>query len=62
MKKLRLSNQKYILGVCGGLAEYFGIDPLIVRLLFVLLAVGRGAGLGLYLLMWAIIKWSNAQQ
>ncbi|MBF6978770.1 PspC domain-containing protein [Tuanshanicoccus lijuaniae] len=60
MKKLRLSRQKYILGVCGGIAEYFEINPVLVRLMFVLFAIYRGAGLGLYLIMWAVIKWSNS--
>ena len=35
MKKLHKSNsQKMIAGVCGGIAEYFGFDPTIVRLIF----------------------------
>ena len=32
MKKFKLSKNKKILGVCGGLGEYFGIDPTIVRI------------------------------
>jgi phage shock protein C len=35
----RSRSDKMLAGVCGGLAEYFGIDPTIVRLLFVLLAL-----------------------
>jgi phage shock protein C len=35
----RSRNDKMLAGVCGGLAEYFGIDPTIIRLLFVLLAL-----------------------
>lgn len=42
-------------GVCSGLARYFGIDPLVVRLLFV---IGTVAGLGslllVYLVMWLV--------
>jgi len=41
-------------GVCGGIAEYFGIDPVLVRLLFVLLLMGF-AGAVIYLLAWAFI-------
>ena len=51
MKKLHKSNsQKMICGVCGGLAEYFGIDVTIVRLVAVVLGVTGGSGLLLYFL------------
>ena len=36
---------KMVCGVCGGIAEYFGVDPTIVRLAFVLLCFGWGSGL-----------------
>ena len=42
---------KVIDGVCGGLAEYFGIDPVIVRLVFVLLIFINGLGLLLYIIL-----------
>jgi phage shock protein C len=45
-KKLYKSHKKMICGVCGGIAEYFKIDPTIVRLLTVLLSLG-GIGLGI---------------
>ena len=39
-KKLyRSQEDKFLLGVCGGIGEYFGIDPTIIRLLWVLLAI-----------------------
>jgi|GEM_PF-468725 len=51
IKKLcKSSTDKVLFGVCGGLAEYFGIDSLIIRLLFVLLAVFVGSGLLLYII------------
>ena len=51
MKKLYKSNtQKMISGVCGGIAEYFNIDPTIVRILFVIFGFGGGSGILLYLL------------
>ena len=44
-KKLRKSKtEKKICGVCGGIAEYFNIDPTIVRLIWVLLFFAYGAG------------------
>ena len=41
--------QRMVCGVCGGLAEYFGIDPTLVRLAFLLLAAGWGSGLLAYI-------------
>ncbi len=40
---------KIIAGVCGGLAEYFDVDPVIMRVLFVLLAFFGGSGFILYI-------------
>ena len=39
-------------GVCGGLGEYLGIDPTIVRIIAVLLIFAHGAGLLIYLIAW----------
>jgi len=41
--------------VCGGLGEYLGADPTIIRVLFIVLAVFGGAGLIVYLAMWLIV-------
>jgi phage shock protein C len=43
---------KVIAGVCAGLGEYFGIDPVLVRLAFAVLAVSGGAGVLLYIVAW----------
>lgn len=49
MKKLYKSRtERKICGVCGGIAEYFGIDPTLVRLGWVLLALCGGCGLIAY--------------
>ena len=54
-KKFYLSEtDKKIGGVCGGLAEYFQIDSLIMRLAFVALILGWGSGLLLYILLWLL--------
>lgn len=42
-------------GVCGGLAEYFGVDSTLVRLIAVVLALLGGSGLLLYLVAWIIM-------
>ncbi len=44
-----------IAGVCGGLADYFNIDPTIMRILFVVIAFAGGASLLAYLIMWIIV-------
>ncbi len=55
VKKYYLSTtDKKIGGVCGGLAEYFDIDALLVRLLFVFMFFSFGGGLLLYLLLWIL--------
>ena len=51
MKQLRKSNtNKKIAGVCGGIGEYFGIDPTLVRLGFVALSLFGGGGLVVYII------------
>lgn len=42
-------------GVCGGLANYLGIDSTLVRLFFVLLALGTGFGVLIYFILWVVI-------
>ena len=55
-KKLyRSTVERKIGGVCGGLAEYFNIDPTIVRLLFVLGLLLVGGTFWAYLVMWIVI-------
>ena len=54
-KRFYLSaTDKKIGGVCGGLAEYFNIDSLLVRIGFVVLLFGFGTGLLAYLLLWIL--------
>lgn len=46
---------KIVAGVCGGLGEYFAIDPVIVRLIFVLVTLTSGIGLPIYLVLWILM-------
>jgi len=46
-------------GVCGGIAEYFNIDPTIIRLLTVIIALTYGTGILAYLIAWIIIPEKN---
>ncbi|MEJ5292893.1 MAG: PspC domain-containing protein [Candidatus Methanosuratincola sp.] len=58
-KRLYRSNSNRILGgVCGGIAEYFNVDPVIVRLIWIVFTVIYGFGILLYLIAWVIIPRS----
>ena len=51
-KKLyRSMEDRMLFGVAGGLAEYLNVDPVLVRIFFVLLALSTGWGLIIYVLM-----------
>ncbi len=51
----RAANQKVLGGVCAGLANYLKLDPAIVRIIFVLICATWGAGLLLYIILWAVL-------
>jgi phage shock protein C len=54
--KLRRSTQdKVVAGVCGGLGRYFGVDPVWFRIAFVVLTVGGGSGVLIYLIAWLVM-------
>ena len=50
MRKLVKSQDRKICGVCGGIAEYFGIDPTIVRLVCALAVLFAGTGVLTYII------------
>jgi phage shock protein C len=57
-KEKRLTKSKsnrMLFGVCGGLGEYFGVDPTLVRLVFVLLALLDGIGIVIYIILAVIM-------
>ena len=56
MNKLyRSKSNKMIAGVCGGIGEYFKIDPTLVRLLWLLISlISAGGGVVAYILAWII--------
>jgi phage shock protein C len=47
-KKLHKSDDRKIFGVCGGFAEYFNMDPTLMRILWVIFAFVYGSGLLIY--------------
>jgi phage shock protein C len=52
----RSTADRYVAGVCGGLGEYFEIDPAFIRILFVLLTFASGFGLLAYLIIWITVR------
>ena len=59
MKKLYHSNtDRKLCGVCGGFAEYFDLDPTIIRLIFIFLTLFGGGGLLIYLICALVIPKS----
>jgi phage shock protein C len=51
----RSRTERMIAGVCGGLGDYFNIDPVWVRVLFLVLLLAAGSTLLVYLIMWLIV-------
>ena len=49
-KKLRKSKDKKLCGVCGGIAEYFGMDPTVVRVIWLILVLCAGTELLAYII------------
>ena len=62
MKKrlYRIEDRKLLAGVCGGIAEYFNIDPTWIRLLWVVLSFIFGCGILAYLICALIIPRKSA--
>ncbi len=51
----RSRNERVLWGVCGGLADYFGMDPVLVRIIFVLLIFANGLGILAYIIMAVLV-------
>ncbi|MCH7513348.1 MAG: PspC domain-containing protein [Bacteroidetes bacterium] len=56
-KKLMRSRSKVIAGVCAGLADYFGWDPALVRVLYLLISIFSAAfpGILVYIILWIVM-------
>ncbi len=62
MKRLYRSRNNAILGgVAGGIAEYFGVDPTIVRLAWVIAGLMGGFGVAAYIIAWLIVPANPGQ-
>lgn len=51
----RSFRNKKIAGICGGLGDYFNVDPTVIRILWILLLILFGTGLLLYLILWIVV-------
>ena len=56
----RSRSQKMISGVCGGLGEYFDVDPVLIRLLFVVTTFISGVGILAYVVLWIVVPFEGA--
>ena len=54
-KLYRSRTNRQVAGVCGGLAERFNVDPTLMRVLFIVLAIFGGAGIVLYIALWIVV-------
>ncbi|MCK9415780.1 PspC domain-containing protein [Candidatus Dojkabacteria bacterium] len=54
-KLLRRSKKGLIGGVCGGFANWFDVDPTVVRIIFAILILCYGIGVGFYILCWILM-------
>jgi len=57
----RDTDHAMLAGVSAGLAAYIGVDPLIVRLIFVLLTISGGAGVLVYILLWVLVPAAESE-
>ena len=57
----RSNTDKMIAGVCGGLAEYLAIDPILVRLAFVVLFFASGIGIPIYIILWLVMPKQDGE-
>lgn len=64
MPLYRSYRYKMIAGVCGGMAEWLGWDPTLVRILFVLVSVLSAAfpGMIVYLILWVLMPAAQVRQ
>ena len=51
----RSRKDRVISGVCGGLAQYFGLDPVLIRAIFLIALLGFGTGLLPYIVLWIVM-------
>lgn len=58
----RSTTERILFGVCGGLGEYFAIDPVIVRIIFLLVTLTSGMGVPVYLVLSVVMPRQNKRR
>jgi phage shock protein C len=58
----RSRSERVIAGVCGGLGRYLGIDPMLLRVAFIILSLANGLGLIAYVVAWVAIPEEGPDQ
>jgi phage shock protein C len=56
----RARRDRILFGVCAGLGEYFDVDPVLIRLVFVIISLAGGAGVLAYIILAIILPEENA--
>jgi len=51
----RSREHRQLAGVCGGIGEYFDVDPVLIRLLWIFFTLAGGGGLLAYLIAWLVV-------
>lgn len=57
---MRSGTDKKIAGVCAGLADYFDLDPTVIRLVWLLLVIMGGTGVLAYVILWIVLPLAPA--
>jgi phage shock protein C len=58
----RSRGDRVIAGVCGGLGRYLGVDPVLLRVAFVVLAIAGGSGILFYVVAWIVIPEERPEE
>ena len=58
----RSASDRVIAGVCGGIGRYLGVDPVLLRIAFIILALANGLGLIAYVVCWVAIPEERPDQ
>lgn len=58
----RARRDRVIGGVAAGLGDYLNLDPVLVRIIFVILTLFHGIGLFIYIIMWIVVPENPAEQ
>ena len=51
----RSGKNKILAGVCGGIGDYLGVDPTVIRLLWILFSFAGGTGVLAYIIAWLVM-------